>query len=91
MNIANLILVVDSVRVFTKCDSLLQNATAILLQNEIGVYYKICQAFTTKCNSFITKCDIYYKLRQLYHYKMRQLLKNVMFITNCDSTYIIIR
>ena len=51
---------------------LLQNATAILLQNATEVYYKMRQVF-------------YYKMRQFY-YKMRQLLQNAMFITNCDST-----
>ena len=53
---------------------LLQNATAILLQNAIKVYYKMRQVF-------------YYKMRQFY-YKMRQLLQNATFITNCDSTLI---
>ena len=59
---------------------LLQNATAILLQIVIEVYYK-CVRF------FITKCDSYYKLRRFY-YKMRQVLQNATFITNCDSTHI---
>ena len=53
-------------------DTLLQNATAILLQNATKVYYKMRQVF-------------YYKMRQFY-YKMRQLLQNATFITNCDST-----
>ena len=57
---------------------LLQNATAILLQNATEAYYKICQVF------FI-KCDSYYKMRQFY-YKMQQFLQNATFITNCDST-----
>ena len=35
---------------------LLQNATAILLQNETVI---------TKCDNFITKCDRYYKVRFL--------------------------
>ena len=58
---------------------LLQNVTAILLQNAIEVYYKVRQMF-------------YYKMRQFY-YKIRQLLRNATillqnatFITNCDST-----
>ena len=46
---------------------LLQNVTAILLQNASGFYYK---------------------MQQLY-YKMRQLLENATFSTNCDSTDII--
>ena len=54
---------------------LLQNATAILLQNATEVNYKMGQDFITKCNSFIkkmrvitkgdnfiTKCGVYYKL-----------------------------
>ena len=43
-------------------------------------YYEMCLVIILKCNS-------YYKWRQLY-YKMRQLLQNVTFITNCDSTRI---
>ena len=41
---------------------LLQNVTAILLQNAAEVYYKIRQVFFTKYDSFITKCDSHYKL-----------------------------
>ena len=51
---------------------LLQNATAILFQNATKVYYKMRQVFC-------------YKMRQFYH-KMRQLLQNATFITNCDGT-----
>ena len=54
---------------------LLQNATAILLQNATKVYYKMRQVFllqnatvllqnaivVTNCDNFITKCDVYYK------------------------------
>ena len=44
------------------------------------------QEFITKCDRvFLTKCDSYYKFRRFY-YKMRQLLWNATFITNCDST-----
>ena len=50
------------------------------------IYYKMRQKFITKClRFFITKCNSCYKLRQFY-YKMRQLLQNATFITNCDST-----
>ena len=49
---------------------LLQDPTAILLQNATETYYKMQQVFITKCDSFITKCDHNYKLRQFY-YKMR--------------------
>ena len=61
---------------------LLQNTTAIFLQNTTEVYYKT--------DSFITKYDSYYELQRFY-YKMRQLLQNAMFITNCDNTYITCR
>ena len=40
---------------------LLQNATAILLQNMT----KCVKFFITKCDSFIAKCDSYYKMRRL--------------------------
>ena len=30
--------------------------------------------------------DCYYKLRQLFYYKLRQVLQSAMIITNCDST-----
>ena len=51
---------------------LLQNATVILLQIATEVYYKMLQVFC-------------YKMRQFY-YKMRLLLQNATFITNCAST-----
>ena len=57
---------------------LFQNVTAILLQNATEVDYKMRKDFITKCDSFITKNDSYYKLRLL--------LKNAVFITNCAST-----
>ena len=47
---------------------LLQNATAILLQNATKIYYKMRQ--------------FYYKMRQLLQ-NASDLLKNVTFITNC--------
>ena len=43
--------------------TLLQNATAVLLQNSEKGFYKLCQMF-------------YYKMRHLY-YKIRRLLQNV--------------
>ena len=57
--------------------SLLKNATIVLLQNVINVYYKMRQFF-------------YQKMRQFY-YKMRQLLQNTTFITKCvvnDTSYL---
>ena len=63
---------------------LLQNATAVLLQNAIEVYYKMRLFFITKYDRFIIKDNSYYKLQQCY-YKMRQLLPIATFITNCDS------
>ena len=60
----------------------LQNATAILLRNATK---KLLQ--TSKWVWFlITKCNSYYKLGQFY-YKIRQLLQNVTFITNWESTH----
>ena len=85
-SIGNLILGANSVTVYyKKRQILLQYSTTTLLQNTTEVYYKMCQDFYYKCDSFITKCDSCYKLRQ-FHNKMRQLLQNATFITNCDST-----
>ena len=67
---------------------LLQNATAIWLQNAQKFIAKCVRFFITKCDSFILKCDSYYKFRRFY-YKMRQLLQNVTFMTNCDSTILL--
>ena len=74
MSIGNVILGVNSVTVscLIHYDSLLQNATAILLQNAAEVYYKIRHVY-------------YYKIRQFY-YKMRQLLQNATFVTNCNNS-----
>ena len=44
-------------------------------------------AVITNCDSFIRKYDSYYKLQQ-FRYKMRLLLQNLTFITNCNSTII---
>ena len=44
---------------------LLENVTAILLQNVTEVYNKTRQIFYCKMDSFITKCDIYYEMRLL--------------------------
>ena len=70
-------------------ETLLQNATDII--TKYGSYFitKYVRFFITKCDRFITKCDSYYKLRQFYH-KMRQLLQNATFITNCDSTMLVV-
>ena len=65
-----------------------------LLQNATNIITKCDSYFITKCGRsllenasvfFITKCDSYYKMRRFY-YKVRQLLQNITFITNCDST-----
>ena len=61
-------------------ESLLQNATDII----------------TKCDCyFITKCaEVYYKILQVFYYKMRQLLQNATILlqnltvfTKCDVCY----
>ena len=53
----------------------------ILLQNTTADYYKMRHKFITKCVRFFC-C----KMPQFYC-RMRQLLQNATFITNCDSTY----
>ena len=40
--------------------ALLQNATGILLQNEVKLITE-CDSFVTKCDDFIVKCDSYCK------------------------------
>ena len=75
MSIRNLIFGVDSVSVsyLIRYDSLLQNATDAI----------------TKCDSyFITKYDkVYYKMRQVFHYKCDSFTKCDNFIAKCDSYY----
>ena len=69
---------------------LLQNATAIFLQNARKVYYKTRQVFITKYNN---NSDSYDKMRWFY-WKMRQLLQNAAYkllvvfliITNMNVT-----
>ena len=70
MSIGNLIVGVNGVTVsyLIHCDSLLQNTTALSLQNSTEVHYKIHQMFYYKMQKF------YYKLRRFY-YIMRQLLQ----------------
>ena len=95
MSIGNLILSVNSATAsyLIRYDSLLQNAKDIItkrdcyfIKNAAEVYYKISQFFLTKSDNFDAKCDSYHKFRRFYC-KMRHLLQNAAFITNCDSTY----
>ena len=72
ISIGNLILGFNSVKV-----SCLVHYDTLITKCD-GYYYKMQQ-------KFITKCVSYYKLRRSY-YKMRQLLQNATFATNCDST-----
>ena len=50
---------------------LLQNTTAILLQNAtfntkcVRFFIAKCDSFITKCDDFIKQCDSYYKMRRL--------------------------
>ena len=44
------------------------------------LYYKIRQTLLQNAT------EAYYKMRQVFYYKMRQLLQNATFITNYDST-----
>ena len=86
MSIRNLIFGVNSVTVTYLIRYENYKMRQMLLQNEAAIYYKMRQKFITKrVRFFITKCDNYYKMRRFY-YKMRQLLQNATFITNCDST-----
>ena len=95
MSIRNLILGVNSVTVshLIHYDSLLQNATAILLQNVTQVYCKMCQVFITKCDSFITKRTVIIKCDDFItkwtvitkcdvYYKLRQYKQTLVFIIN---------
>ena len=80
MSIGNLIVGVNGVTVLylIHCDSLLQNTTALSLQNSTEVHYKRHQMFYYK----MQKC--YYKLRQLLQIATI-LLYNGTVITNCDD------
>ena len=62
---------------------LLQNATAILLQNVTEVYYKMRQGFYHKI--FYHK-GFYYKMQQLLQ-NAAILLQNTTVITKCDIYY----
>ena len=65
------LLQIATAQFITKCDGpLLQIATAFLLQS---------------ATRFITNYDRYYKVRWI-NYKLRQVLRSAMIITNCDST-----
>ena len=62
-------------RLYCKMRETFQNATAILLQNTIKIYYKMSQVFYCKMRHFITNCNSCYKVYQFY-YKMQRLLQN---------------
>ena len=72
MSIGNLIFGVNSVTVLCliRYDSLLQNTTDIIIKCDKSLLQNV--------SGFLLQ------MRQFY-YKMRQLLQNAMFITNCDS------
>ena len=63
------------IRLYCKMRETFQNATAILLQNTIKIYYKMSQVFYCKMRHFITNCNSCYKVYQFY-YKMQRLLQN---------------
>ena len=53
-------------------DKLLRNATAILLQNETEVYYKMRQFYykmqvITNCDNFITKCEYFFFFKKVFN------------------------
>ena len=61
-----------------------------------GVNSTTVSYFITKCDSYSLQnaTEVYYKMHQVFYYKMqqfnyklRQLLQNATFITNCDSTF----
>ena len=82
MSIESLILVVNSVTVsYLICyNSILQNVTAILLQNGTEVYESVFllqnETVITNCDNFITKCDSYYQMRRLLRIAIAQMYKN---------------
>ena len=51
-------------------------------------YYKVRQILlqTATVISLQNATEVYYKIRQDFYLKMRQLLQNVTFVTKCDST-----
>ena len=80
MSIRNLIFGVNSVTVqhLIRYDSLLQNATAILLQNATVI---------TKWDNFITKCDSYYKMQRLLQIATIQNIRSNVFKQNQSIPY----
>ena len=52
------------------------------------LYYKMRQMLLQNVTAFLLQnvTEVYYKMRQVFSYKIRQLLQNATFITNCDST-----
>ena len=73
---------------------LLQNATAILLQNATDIHYKCvrffipkCDSFITKCDDFITKCDSYRKMRRLLQIVTVNVFWNIHFLPHISNKY----
>ena len=54
------------------------------------VYYKMRQILLPNTTATLLQnaTEGYYKMSQVFYYKMRQLPQNVMFILKCDSTFI---
>ena len=93
MSIGNLILDVNNVAVsyLIRYDSLLQNVTDIITKCDSKFITKCHRSLLENASGFLLQnatillqCNSYYKLRQ-FCYKVRQLLQNATFITNCDS------
>ena len=77
MSIGNLIFGVNSVTAsyLIRYDSLLQNATDIIDWLIDWLTANLLQ----------NVAEVYYIMRQVFYYKMQQLLQDAAFITNCDS------
>lgn len=51
------------------------------------VYYKMLHMLLQNALAILSQIatEVYYIMRQVFYYKMQQLLQNAAFITNCDS------
>ena len=53
------------------------------------IYYKMQQILSQNAIAVLLQnaTEVYYKMLQIFLYKMRQLLQNATFITNCNSAF----
>ena len=56
------------------------------------VYYKMRQILLQNETAILLQnaTEVYYKMRRVFYYKIRQLLHIATFITNCDSTLLLL-